>query len=60
MKCSKCGGRTFLDRAFSENMNYESSCLLCGDRQYIGKDTELGKWLTKKEKARQHASVLPS
>lgn len=58
MKCKRCGGRVFLDRIFTENKNFETSCILCGDRQYINKDTELGQWLTRQEAARMAAGVL--
>lgn len=60
MKCTKCNGRVFLDRVFSDNMNYETSCIICGARKFIGKETELGQWLTKRERARQNAGSLAS
>ena len=60
MKCGKCRGRVFLDRVFSDNKNFETSCILCGDRKFIGKETDLGKWLTKKEQARMFARSLAS
>lgn len=47
MKCSRCKtGKMFLDRVFSDNVSFETSCLHCGHRDYVGKDSELGKWLT--------------
>lgn len=50
MKCSRCDvGRVFLDRVFTDNMSFETSCLHCGDRRFIGKTTELGLWLESKE-----------
>lgn len=60
MKCRRCNGRIFLDRVFSDNKNFETSCIICGDRRYIGKDTETGEWLAKKEKERQAANGLAS
>jgi predicted nucleic acid-binding Zn-ribbon protein len=57
MKCKRCNGRLFLDRVFSDNKNYELSCIQCGDRKFIRKDSELGQWLTKKEAARENAIV---
>jgi len=60
MKCQRCNGRTFLDRVFSDNKNYETSCLLCGDRRFISKDSDLGQWLTKMERARTQAGSLES
>jgi DNA-directed RNA polymerase subunit RPC12/RpoP len=58
MKCRKCSGRVFLDRVFSDNANYEVYCVMCGDRRFISKSSELGQWLSKKETARQAAGVL--
>ncbi len=58
MNCKRCTGRVFLDRIFSDNKNYETSCLICGDRRFIEKDSELGKWLAKKELALQQRGVL--
>jgi len=58
MKCVKCTGRVFLDRVFSDNKNYETYCIICGDRKFIGKETTLGQWLTKKEQARMFARSL--
>lgn len=58
MKCSKCNGRVFLDRVFTDNKNFETSCIICGDRKFISKESELGKWLTKMEKARTNAGSL--
>lgn len=52
MQCSRCNGRVFLDRTFSENMNYETFCIICGDRQFIGRSTRLGRWLEEQEEAR--------
>lgn len=55
MKCRKCNGRVFLDRVFSDNKNFETSCILCGDRVFISKDTEIGQWLKTKESERMLA-----
>lgn len=41
----------FLDRVFSDNKNFETYCVLCGDRKFISKETPLGQWLAQKEKA---------
>lgn len=49
MTCRRCGGRTFLDRIFSDNKNYETYCLLCGDRRFIQKSSEFGQWLVAME-----------
>lgn len=58
MKCRKCNGRVFLDRIFTENKNFETSCLLCGDRRFIDKGSEFGQWLTKMESLRLRAGSL--
>lgn len=50
MNCNRCGGREFLDRVFTDNVSFETSCLHCGKRTFVGKSTELGKWLTLKER----------
>jgi len=57
MKCRRCSGRTFLDRVFSDNKNYETFCILCGDREFINKDSRFGQWLHKHEKARENAAA---
>lgn len=34
--CSKCGGKVFVDLTYTENRNYETSCLRCGKRDFVG------------------------
>jgi len=58
MDCKRCNGRVFLDRVFSDNKNYELYCILCGDRVFVSKDTELGTWLHKMETKRMLARSL--
>lgn len=58
MKCGKCGGKVFLDRVFSDNKNFETSCIICGDRKFVSKESELGTWLAKMEQARMNAGSL--
>ena len=60
MNCKKCSGRVFLDRVFSDNKNFETYCILCGDRKFVSKDTELGKWLALMETRRSKAHSLVS
>lgn len=60
MKCKRCTGRVFLDRVFSDNKSFELYCVICGDRRFVGKDTELGKWLEKMERERMLARSLVS
>jgi len=50
MICTRCNaGRLFLDRVFTDNTSFEVACLHCGDRKYINKNTEMGKWLAVRE-----------
>lgn len=58
MKCHRCSGKVFLDRVFSDNKNFETYCILCGDRKFVSKDSELGQWLAKQEQARMFARSL--
>lgn len=58
MKCTKCKGRVFLDRVFSDNKNFETYCILCGDRKFISKESEQGQWLLQQEQRRMAAGVL--
>ena len=58
MNCNKCSGRVFLDRTFSDNKNFELYCIMCGDRRFVSKDTELGQWLSRVEKRRLRAGSL--
>lgn len=60
MNCKRCEGRVFLDRVFSDNKNFELYCIMCGDRRFVSKDTELGKWLEKMERERMAARSLAS
>ena len=49
MICNRCGGREFLDRVFTDNANFETSCLHCGNRTFIAKNSEKGQWLASLE-----------
>lgn len=40
IKCSKCGGKVFVDLTFTDNRNYEAFCLHCGKRWFVGKSHE--------------------
>jgi hypothetical protein len=39
--CIKCQGKVFVDLTFTDNRNYETFCLRCGDRKFIGPSHEL-------------------
>jgi hypothetical protein len=50
MWCSKCNGRVFVDRVFSQKLHSELFCIMCGKRWMINKETSaFGRWLEKKE-----------
>ena len=52
MFCSKCNGRIFIDRVFSQKLHIELYCIMCGKRWMINRETsKLGKWLDQKESA---------
>lgn len=40
MKCEKCQGKVFVDLTFTDNKNYETFCLRCGKREFVGPDSE--------------------
>lgn len=58
MVCTRCSGRTFLDRIYSDNKNFETYCILCGDRKFVQKSSEFGQWLTTMEQKRQAVDAL--
>lgn len=58
MKCSKCNGMVYLDRVFSDNLNYETSCLICGKREFISKESKLGQWIKQREQVRRRLGDL--
>lgn len=41
IKCNKCSGKVFVDLTFTENRNYETFCLRCGKRDFVGPSHEL-------------------
>lgn len=50
MWCSKCTGRVFVDRVFSQKQHMELYCIMCGKRWMINKETSaFGRWLFQKE-----------
>ena len=50
MSCSKCSGRVFVDRVFSQKLHIELFCIMCGKRWMLNKDTNgLGRWLEQRE-----------
>ena len=53
---SRCNGRLFLDRVFTDNTSFEVACLHCGERKFIKKQTEFGQWLARMEAALDRAT----
>ena len=61
MWCTKCGGRVFLDRVFSQKLHMELFCVMCGKRWMINKDTsKRGKWLEQLEKTKEKSLAISS
>jgi DNA-directed RNA polymerase subunit RPC12/RpoP len=61
MWCTKCGGRVFLDRVFSQKLHMELFCVMCGKRWILNKDTnKLGKWLEQLEKTKEKSLAISS
>lgn len=56
--CSRCNGRVFLDRVFSDNMNFEVFCVICGDRKFVSKSSDLGKFIEESERRLRVERVL--
>lgn len=51
LKCDKCSGRVFVDRAYPQHLRLELSCLMCGKRWIVKRDEgdAFSKWLYEKE-----------
>jgi DNA-directed RNA polymerase subunit RPC12/RpoP len=48
---TKCGGRVFIDRVFSDKTHLELACIECGERWMLDKaKNKLAKWLVAREK----------
>ena len=61
MFCTKCSGRVFVDRVFSQKLHVELFCIMCGKRWMINKDTSaLGKWLETIEKEKLKSLAISS
>lgn len=41
--CDKCKGKVFVDLTFTDNKNYETFCLRCGKRTFVGPSNSLYK-----------------
>jgi DNA-directed RNA polymerase subunit RPC12/RpoP len=41
--CDKCKGKVFVDMTFTDNKNYETFCLRCGKRTFVGSKNPLYK-----------------
>jgi hypothetical protein len=61
MWCSKCNGRVFIDRVFSQKMHIELYCVMCGKRWMINKETSaFGRWLDQKEAVHKKSFSISS
>jgi hypothetical protein len=61
MWCSKCNGRVFIDRVFSQKLHMELFCVMCGRRWMINKETNrLAKWLESKEMQHEKSFFISS
>ncbi|AYB70910.1 hypothetical protein SEA_YABOI_73 [Streptomyces phage Yaboi] len=51
MNHTKCGGRVFVDRVYSEKSHLELACIECGARWMLDKTkNKLAAWLISREK----------
>ena len=61
MWCSKCNGRVFVDRVFSQKLHVELFCIMCGKRWMVNKETSVfGKWLEKVDREHAKSSSISS
>lgn len=61
MSCSKCKGRVFVDRIFSEKKHVELFCICCGKRWMLDKEKNgFAKWLLEREQEHANAVALTS
>jgi len=61
MTCTKCKGRVFVDRVFSQKLHVELFCIMCGKRWMVNKDTSaLGRWLENLEIRQQKTLSISS
>ena len=61
LNCTKCRGRVFIDRVFSQKLHMELFCVMFGKRWMINKDTsKLGKWLEQLEKTKEKSLAISS
>jgi hypothetical protein len=62
LKCKKCHGSMFVDRAFSEHNHIETFCIRCGERKFyhnFDKEDREATWLWQMEKKRAEALICP-
>jgi DNA-directed RNA polymerase subunit M/transcription elongation factor TFIIS len=53
IKCTKCGGKMFVDRVFTSHDHLELYCLKCGKRDMYHNPQKYGKkiqWIIEKER----------
>ena len=59
LKCTKCGGRVFVDRQYTTVDHLETACILCGERKFYHppSSTKEGQWILQKEKFRAKLTI---
>jgi hypothetical protein len=61
MTCTRCKGRVFVDRVFSQKLHMELFCILCGKRWMISKESSaFGKWLEQHDRGYRKSSSISS
>lgn len=57
--CSKCSGRVFVDRTYSEGGYVELVCINCGHGWSLNKEkSELARWIARLERSRLDALMV--
>jgi ribosomal protein L33 len=53
--CTKCKGRSFLDRSTLDEEKIDFVCINCGNRNYVSPNSPSGQHIIRIEKERLHA-----
>lgn len=40
LSCTRCNGKVFVDFTFTDNKDYETFCIICGDRKFVSSDDD--------------------
>lgn len=59
INCTRCNGRMFIDRQYTEVNNLELYCIICGSRKFFHppSNSQEGKCLLKREQLRAKATM---